>query len=78
MIEYTFGTDTIGFENIAGITYWIYLNGERTVWDLLVDGPEYTFFLWKGKEGPYLEELKSENTISEAFAFEIYEIVIHN
>ena len=78
MIEYTFGTDTIGFEDIAGITWWIYLNGEKTIWDLTVNEPTYTFDLWKANEGPFLQEVKSENTISEAFAFQIYEIIIQN
>jgi hypothetical protein len=78
MIQYTFGTDTIGFEDIATISYFIYLNGEKTIWDLVVDNPDYTFMLWKGKEGPYLIEWKEENTITEEFALQIYEIIISN
>jgi hypothetical protein len=78
MIQYTFGTDTIGFEDIASISYFIYLNGEKTIWDLVVDNPNYTFMLWKAKEGPYLIEWKEENTITEEFALQIYEIIISN
>ena len=78
MIQYTFGTDTIGFEDIASISYFIYLNGEKTIWDLVVDNPQYTFVLWKAKEGPYLTEWKEENTITEEFALQIYEIIISN
>jgi hypothetical protein len=78
MIQYTFGTDTIGFEDMATISYFIYLNGEKTIWDLVVIGPDYTFMLWKDREGPYLTEWKEENTITEEFALQIYEIIISN
>ena len=78
MIEYTFDTDTIGFQNIADITWWVYLNGERTIWDLVVEDPTYTFILWKVKEGPFLTQLQNENTISQEFAFEVYEIIKQN
>jgi hypothetical protein len=78
MIQYTFGTDTIGFEDMATISYFIYLNGEKTIWDLVVIDPNYTFMLWKDQEGPYLTEWKEENTITEEFALQIYEIIISN
>lgn len=78
MIEYTFGTDTIGFYDMAGISYPIYMNNEKTTWGLVVENPAYTFMLWNDYEGPFLTELKEENTISEAFAFQIYEIIINN
>lgn len=78
MIEYTFNNDTIGFEDIAGITYWVYLNGERTIWDLLVDLPEWTFDLWKGKEQNFLHEQRESNEITEEFAFQIYTIIKQN
>jgi hypothetical protein len=78
MIEYTFNEDTIGFEDIAGITYWIYLNSERTTWDLIVEYPEWTFLLWNGKQGPYLTETQENKTISEELAFQIYEIIKQN
>ena len=78
MIEYTFNNDTIGFFDMAGISFWTYLNGEKTIWDIVVEQPDYTFVLWKDSEGPFLTETLSSNTMTEELAFQIYTIIKQN